>query len=436
MGFALKQRIEEKNILWAIAFSPDTFVEKQPPLIRIDTEPDLPEVQENDIHYHCFATCGGKQVTLYDYQTKRGDNQKVDKRFRKRQSYTSFHTNEDFYAVTFGHRRCRQEDSKEVKSTNVVCVAGACAIILILDVETGKLQDTLEGSISYISDLKTINCGYGDQKYNLLCSATKDQVRIWNLDTLANVCIFAGDPHGHVTDVLSVDWHPTGSRIVSGGGDPPNHKNKHSDIIKDGNTFQICIWNVLDSPRLEEAIQASSDLPDHVDNGSQFNPHLERFAASVHNDVHSNIVDCVAWLGDLVLSKSIFDEIVLWQPIIHPEMGPLSTGSPTESSIVPIKKFNYYTRQDASYYFVRFALTVGDESSLLAVGNPFGRVFLWDLEDFDNESHTQLLRTNTGKPNRGTRQKAIMRGVAFSPDGKTLIGCDSVGSVLFWEKDD
>jgi len=386
--------------------------------------------------YYSFATCGGRRVTIYDYETKRLDNRKINRDFRMRQSYTSTHTNEDFYAVTFGQRRCDLgADGKEEVSKQVVCVAGACAIILILDVDTGSLHATLKGSIGYISDLKSISCGSGGRRYNLLCSATRDQVRLWNLDTLANVCIFAGDPHGHIGDVLSVAWHPTGACIVSGGGEPTDGDEKHSNIVANGKNFQICIWNVLDSPRLQEAIQASSYLPDFVDNRSQFNPHVERFARSVHNDVHANKVDCVAWLGDLVLSKSIFDEIILWQPLSHCDSNGTNTGNTTKSSIAPIKIF-HYDRNDY-FYFVRFGLTMDGFSSLLAVGNNCGQVHLWDLDDADNDGHSTILKTWVGSSKQkkaSKRKSALIRGVAFSPDGEVLVGCDADGFVFRWEK--
>ena len=455
MGFSPKQRIQENNILWAIAFSQEAFVDEQKPTSQeafvgeqkpttaTKVEQNASKNQDNSISnsYHCFATCGGPRVTIYEYGTRRkGDDRILDSNFHPRQTFTSTHSNEDFYAVTFGQRRSRLgatcsdgKGEEEMPSKQVVCVGGACAQILILDVGTGSLQASLKGSISYISDLKFISCGSGDQESNLLCSATRDQVRIWNLDTLANVCIFAGDPHGHVGDVLSVAWHPTGSRIVSGGGDAPEEDGKHSNIISNGKMFQICIWNVLDSPRLQEAIQASSYLPEFVDDRSQFNPHIERFAVSVHNDVHSNKVDCVAWLGDLVLSKSIFDEIILWQPVIHEESSSISTTSTSKSSIFPIKIFQY-GRNDR-FYFVRFALSMDFSSSLLAIGNNCGQVYLWDLNDIDNDSHTQILKTTIGKKKSNTnKQNAIIRGLAFSPDGKVLVGCDANGSVFRWDK--
>ena len=160
----------------------------------------------------------------------------------------------------------------------------------------------------------------------------------------------------------------------------------------------------------------------------------------MHNDLHSNKVDCVAWLGDLVLSKSIFDEIILWQPIIDNDSSCISTGSPSKSSIVPIKFFRYKSNND--FYFLRFGLTLTDcFSPLLAVGNSCGQVYLWDLDDLDNDCHTEILTTGPSKSKssksskRKEGNKTIVRGLAFSPDGEILVGCDAAGSVFQWEKD-
>jgi len=437
MGFSLKHRIQGEK-LWAIAFSPQTFIDKHKDAISAKIGPNASSEQENSTSYHVFATCGGPRVTIYEYQTRKEGNPKVDRLCHQRQSYISSHSDEDFYAIAFAQRRSRlivnkddDEEEEHQHSRQVLCVAGACAKILILDLETGSLQATLKGSISYISDLKAICCGTGAQKFNLLCSATRDQIRVWNLDTLANVCIFAGDPNGHIGDVLTVAWHPTGSRIVSGGGEAPDEDDKNA-TVSNGKKFQICIWNILDNPRLQEAIQASSYLPDVVSDRSQFNPHIERFAASVHNDVHSNKVDCVAWLGDLVLSKSIFDEIILWQPIIHDESNSITVNSTSKSSILPIKIFHYAGND--SFYFVRFAISLDCSSSLLAIGNNCGQVYLWDVNDFDNDGHSQILKTTNASSKKKFKLDTIMRGLAFSPDGEVLVGCDANGGVYRWDK--
>ena len=434
MGFSLKQRIEGKNALWAIAFSPEIYVEEQKPETATRTAQDTSHMHQNSTYYQSFVTCGGPRVMVYDYQSRSGDNHKVDRTVRLRRSYQSSDRQEDFYAVTFAWRNLRcstingagNREQKQI-SKQVVCVGGAREKIFIIDVETFSLQATLRGSISYISDLKYISCGNTEKKYNLLCSATRHQIRVWNLDTLANVCIFAGDPNGHIGDVLSVAWHPTGSRIVSGGGDSPDEEGNHSKA-NNGKKFQICVWNVMGSKRLEEAIQASSYLPDFANDRSQFNPHIERFAAVVHDDVHSSKVDCVAWLGDLVMSKSVYDEIILWQPVLNYESGS------SKSSILPIKTFRY--EGNDSFYFVRFALSLNCSSPLLAIGNNHGQVYLWDVNDFDNDSPLQILQTSNAtiakKPN-SNKQHGIIRGLAFSPDGQVLVGCDANGVVCYWD---
>ena len=425
-------------MLWAIAFSPDSFESQH-------KSKGKNENASESVLYHYFATCGGPRLSIYEYETRGGGSSEENKAFQVRHQYTSSNLDEDFYAITFG-RRCvlKQGPSSDGKGEEqggfpkqVLCVGGAGAQILILDVDTCSLQAVLKGSIGSILDLQSISCGSDDQKYNLLCSATRDQVRVWNLDTLANVCIFAGDPHGHIGDVLSVAWHPSGSKIVSSGGEPTDKDDKHSNTINNGKMFQICIWNVLDNPRLQEAIQASSYLPDFADDRSQFNPHIERFAASVHNDVHLSKVDCVSWLGntDLILSKSIFDEIILWQPAIYDDQSGDSSISASKSSIFPIKTFQYERNDD--FYFVRFALSMNGSSPLLAVGNNCGQVYVWNVSDIDNDESSQILKTNAmtskKKSRIATKQNAIMRGVAFSPDGNVLVGCDANGGVFRWD---
>ena len=436
MGFSLKQRFQEKN-LWAIAFSSETSVHTQKPTLDDPTEAKSCQERGNAIAYQYFATCGGRQATVYEYQSRIEDKRNVDAKFRALQSHISSDTDEDFYSVTFARQRCSfvsgqgdyEEEKESQNSRQILCVGGACAKILIFNVETGSLQATLTGCISYISDLKAIRCGNGEHKVNLLCSATRDQIRIWNLDTLANVCIFAGAPNGHIGDVLTVAWHPTGSRIVSGGGGEPDDDDTNSKV-RNRKKFQICIWNVLESRRLKEAIQASSYLPDFGGDRSQFNPHIERFAASVHDDVHSNKVDCVAWLGDFILSKSIFDEIILWQPINH-DASNAEASSTSETSILPIQIF-HYARND-SFYFVRFAMSLNCSSALLAVGNNCGQVYIWDMNDFEDDGCSEILKTAAAS-NKKQIQSKLIRGLAFSPGGEILVGCEANGVVYVWEK--
>lgn len=288
-------------------------------------------------------------------------------------------------------------------------------------------------------------------KHNLLCSAARNVIRLWNIDTSACLAIFAdsslGDYHNHF-ELTSVAWHSTGSKIVTAGG----HRSHVNDLENDaeGNMFQIYIWNVLDSERLQEAIQASSS----GDNDrSKFNSRIERFPVSRHNDVHTDKIDCVEWVGDLILSKSIHDDIRLWMPIYDGTSTIVNNRNINESTIINIQNFQY---PGNDFYFVRFATSFVNSSSILAVGNSTGQVNVWNMHDMflqpttlDNNNnytnqqqqqkhHIILPTVSTSSNNNKSSKKKKIDGIglnlAFSPDGTTLVGCDVNGRVYRWEK--
>ncbi|KAK1308256.1 Polycomb group protein FIE2 [Acorus calamus] len=61
--------------------------------------------------------------------------------------------------------------------------------------------------------------------------------------------------------------------------------------------------------------------------------------------VHSNYVDCNRWLGDFVLSKSVDNEIILWEPKIKDQ-------SPGEGTVDILQK---YPVPECDIWFIKFS---------------------------------------------------------------------------------
>ena len=156
-------------------------------------------------------------------------------------------------------------------------------------------------------ELTSLLMGHGDAVYDLrthpiddglMLSASKDEsVRLWNLRTCVCIAVFAGSG-GHRNAVLAIDIHPLGNTFLSSGMDTT-----------------IKIWN-LEKPDICQAIQLSDSHPRPHDFSGELNfrTATQQTPLFSTNQVHSNYVDSVKWVGDCVMSKSVCDSIVLWAP--------------------------------------------------------------------------------------------------------------------------
>ncbi|KAF7093455.1 hypothetical protein CFC21_095866 [Triticum aestivum] len=319
-------------------------------------------------YYDIFATAGGNRVTTY-----RG---LPDGNLAVLQAYIDADDAQSFYTVSW---------VSDLRSTPLLVAAGTNMVIRVINCATGKLFKSFIGHGGSINEIRT-------QPLNpsLFISASKDEsVRLWNVHTGICILIFAGGG-GHRHDVLSVDFHPSDvHRIASCGMD---------------NTVKI--WSMKEfSPYVKKSF-TWTDLP------SKFPTKVVQFPLMTCV-VHSNYVDCTRWLGDFILSKSVENEIVLWEPKTK-EQGH------GEDSIDVLQK---YPVPDCDIWCIKFSCDF--HFNQLAIGNREGKIYVWDVQTCPPELITML---------SSPQCKMTIRQTAVSFDGSTIVACSKDGSIYRWDE--
>ncbi|KAL3937477.1 MAG: hypothetical protein SGARI_002112, partial [Bacillariaceae sp.] len=369
-GFGGDDNDDNDDPTWSIAFCPfpmygeaataATSASVSHPGHVDGSKNDSNNNNNNRKKYYTFATCGGKKVRVYDFlatpdttdttiqpAAAPSQKEKDEHGFQLRRVYeTNCYKEEEYWHLAFGKRREYPGQPKEEQQT-ILCVGGDAAVIDIYNVQShtttydrDQKVFTLIGSTLTIQDLKVCpvrDDGIGNQTYNLLCSAADQELRLWNLDSFACICTFGGPPDIRLSGGSWISWHPLGTRIASGGK-------------TDG---KVAVWNVMKATKesppcsyplaltLDEAIQASVLSPLHFTGGvpfprTQLLVKQQKFALSMHDDVHPKGVDCVQWVGEdeeeaLLMSKSYksnvkgINEVILWKPNPRPPAGSQTT---------------------------------------------------------------------------------------------------------------
>jgi polycomb protein EED len=424
----------------------------------------------------CFATCGGNTVSVYEVH----DRQKP--RIVLRQGYIDAHDDEVFYACAFGGRslgrpfgygpvnntndekpgdvivlgstdeedqdrkRPREEEEpsstatptassskdtteKQTKSSGatmdtdklyqdmidtdqfdgpqLLCVAGTGATVKVIDVCRRMLYTTLSGHGDDIYDLK-----FSPTDEWILLSASKDEsLRMWNIKTSTCVAIFSGH-EGHRDCVLSVAWHPHGNKFASGGMDTTV---KLWDVGEEGSS------GVRDAIARSKTVKPKR-LDQRVDPESKFLLIYEQMPIFSTDKVHTDYVDGIQFVGDLILSKDTNDKVLLWKPVTTKT----SRGSNTKTQqrlpneVIVLREF---TLSKCDVWFVRFA--TDHKCRMLALGNNAGEIKVWEIRSRPSDSHFLNLTHQYGS--------SAVRMVAFNHDDKYLVAVTDDSSVLLWE---
>ncbi|PNT66827.1 hypothetical protein BRADI_3g17417v3 [Brachypodium distachyon] len=261
-------------------------------------------------------------------------------------------------------------------------------IIRIINCATEKISKSLVGHGNSINEIRT-----QPLKPSLIITASKDEsARLWNIHTGICILIFAGEA-AHLHEVLSVDFHPYDiHRIATCGMD---------------NTVKI--WSMKEFWPYVDKSFTWTDLP------SKFPTKYVQFPL-ITAVVHTNYVDCTRWLGDFILSKSVDNEIVLWEPKTKDDQ------NPGEGSIDVLQK---YPVPACDIWFMKFSFDF--HFNQLAIGNREGKIYVWEVQ-----ASPPVLITRLSNP----QCKSPIRQTAVSFDGSMILACCEDGNIYRWDEVD
>eukprot|EP00980_Cylindrotheca_fusiformis_P000429 scaffold103_cov116-Cylindrotheca_fusiformis.AAC.4 len=217
------------------------------------------------------------------------------------------------------------------------------------------------------------------------------------LESLACIAIFAGH-NGHTRDIFSISWHAQGQKFATAGRDK-----------------YVRLWSI-ENPTVAEALQASASSGKR----EHFRPVIYQFPYFRTDKIHNNDVDCVQWLGDMILSKSsCSNQIVLWKPDLSNTEKVANFAYQPPEDVVVLRKFELVK---CSTPLARFGIDW--MGKYLAMGNPSGEVDIWEIDNDCQKAPFQTLKRSNGSQ---------IRMLAFSPDGETVVTAADDGTVSRWD---
>jgi len=380
----------------------------------------------------------GDGIIYFGDDNQQQKKQHNSKRPAKRQKQSKVQTYTQAHTIST-HSRFSFPYSDTHDGPPLLCLAGTRGVIKVIDTYRRSLFMTLSGHGNDVTDLK-----FSPTNEWLLLSSSKDEsVRLWNLQRGVNVAVFTGH-NGHRGQVLSVAWHLSGTKFASCGMD---------NMVK--------LWKVFDENKekgrsgpVETVLRKSFNVTpggwyDHdneigqegVRQTKRFDTYFHQFPYFSTNKAHPNYVDCVQFVGDLILSKSVDNKVVLWKPLLNIDESNKSSEYTTHrvpSSILFLREFKL---ENCDSWYVRFD-SPPPYHRVLALGNQIGEVKVWKFgEDGDGDGgchpgdkyYCNLTTSGWFGGETASDAPSTVRMVAFNPHGSNLVAVRDDATVWMWD---
>ncbi|KAL8462621.1 hypothetical protein ACS0TY_033600 [Phlomoides rotata] len=209
---------------------------------------------------------------------------------------------------------------------------------------------------------------------------------------------------GHGDSINEIRTQPLKpSLVVSASKD--FHPSDIYRIASCGMDNTVKIWSMKEFWTYVEKSFTWTDLP------SKFPTKYVQFPIFIAS-VHTNYVDCNRWIGDFMLSKSVDNELVLWEPKMKEQ-------SPGEGTIDILQK---YPVPECDIWFIKFSCDFHYKT--VAVGNREGKIYVWEVQ-----SNPPVLVARLSH----VQSKSPIRLTALSFDGSTILCCCEDGTIWRWD---
>ncbi|CAL2031073.1 unnamed protein product [Caenorhabditis brenneri] len=292
---------------------------------------------------------------------------------------------------------------------------GESGRLYVMDDRTMKVTKNLVACGGAINDIRT-----SPTNSKLFAIASKDKsVRVFDVRADAYLLVFGG-PYSHLDSVLSVDWTPDGSKIVSCGFD--NYVYGWDLSTKEIQDHLAYCSKYLDENKPIERIRSTEDIRTRQSK-SAFDPegYTKQFhtPSNLTRHIHYDYVDCIraitrGW-GTYFITKGCGRESLLrcWRFGTYGDLteNPIP-GEPLTCHVEICTK--NCTR--ASAWFNKFAIDPKNE--FIVAGGDWGDLY---FHNFDANEQEPIYTVKSNSKKETTRQ------VAFSNDGKIILAVGDKG---------